>query len=225
MPGSVIVPAGIVYGPQRTVVVAADATGVQASKAVISANRIRTCRFTTPPFERAPGPDARTLPCSRITHDVARQSSAHYRVQSAANRTRRSRLDSARGLKRAARALDELLEAHRRPVPVPHADHLARAIPERVQGPDRHRDRRARSERAPLALHHHVEAPLQDLVLLQLLRMDVGRRRYASRWQHELHLDRLAVRLGGWAPHDVDAAVGHREAFTCRGHRGASEVV
>src|SRR5829696_2393353 len=53
--------------------------------------------------------------------------------------------------------------------------------------------------------------------------MDVGRRRYASRRQFELHLDALAVRLGGWAPHDVDTAVRHHEAFTCRGHRGAPE--
>src|SRR5215208_4645665 len=56
VPGLSVVPAGIVYGPQRMIVVPADATGLQARHAVITASRIRTCRFTTPPSNAHPAP-------------------------------------------------------------------------------------------------------------------------------------------------------------------------
>jgi hypothetical protein len=64
------------------------------------------------------------------------------------------------GLKGVAGALDEVLEAHRRPMPVALPDHAARAIPERVECPDWYRGRLAGHQRAPLAVHGDVEAPL-----------------------------------------------------------------
>lgn len=89
---------------------------------------------------------------------------------------------------------------------------------ERVEGADRNRGPLARPERAPRALDQHVEAPLEDLVILDLLPMDMRGRRHASRRQDELHLDVLTAGLGSRSPHDVHAAVRHPELVTHRGY-------
>jgi hypothetical protein len=48
-----------------------------------------------------------------------------------------------------------------------------------------------------VAVHSHVQASFENLVLLDLLRVDVRWWRYAFRRQYELHLDVLATGLGG----------------------------
>src|SRR6476659_3015447 len=96
-------------------------------------------------------------------------------------------------------------------MPVANANHCPGAIPERMERSLRHRSRFTRSQSAPRAVDHDLEAPLEDLVLLDLVRMDMRRRCHASRRQHELHLDDLTTRLSGRARHDVDTAVRHIE--------------
>jgi hypothetical protein len=76
---------------------------------------------------------------------------------------------------RRAGALDEIFEAHGGPVPVANSDEPCRAVPERVEGAHRHRGALTRPERAPRAVDEHVELPLEDLVLLDVLPMGMRR--------------------------------------------------
>ena len=103
-------------------------------------------------------------------------------------------------------------------MPVAYADEFSRAVAERMQDSDRDRGALTRPQRAPSTVDEHVETTLEDLVLLDLVAMDMGRRRHVSRRQHELHLHVLPAGLSSRSAHDVHAAVRHPELVTRRSH-------
>jgi hypothetical protein len=164
-------------------------------------------------------------PSERLHRDPLATSPRHERIVELKHHLRQAHVDarvsftsdpgSMQGL---AGALDELLEAHRRPMPVANANDLAGAIPERMKRSLRHRSRFTRPQPAPRAVDDDLEVPCEHLVLLDLVRMYVRRRWHASRRQDELHLDVLTTRLSGWPHDDVRTAVRHIETVADARH-------
>ena len=160
------------------------------------------------PAERRPSPPsspvgARSRPRScRRAHGTASRCRGGSLV---AGTTELSRLDER------AYALDVVGEAQGRTMDRHGAHDRVRAVSELMRLARLDRRPLADGERSPSPADSHIESPLQNLVVLVLVRMDVRRRRIAFGDEDHRHLEWLRPGIGRRLRDDVDASVGKLE--------------